>query len=238
MNTIFNLSLKSASREPFLLFWSIFMPIAGTLILGYLVHDPQYSIRITTGMMAMGILFYAFTTTVFSLFSQRRRGVYQLLKVTPLPLTHYIISVSSAGTVISLSCGLTVLIIGSIAFQISLSFQSLLMIMTVCLLGAMGYIFLSFFVSSLCKTEAQASIITNLVSMSLLLSSDAFYSLDSAPAIVFAIRFLNPFQWFLNGLRSGIMVSPSTWGYSLLFLALFFTITLTLAIWSFTFTDR
>ncbi len=238
MNTLFTLSLKSASREPFLLFWSIFMPIAGTLILGYLIHDPHYSLRITTGMMAMGILFYAFTTTVFTLFSQRRRGVYQLLKVTPLPLVRYIISLSGAGTIISLSCGLVVLIIGSIAFQISLSWPSLIMIMIVCLLGAMGYLFLSFFISSLCKTEAQASIITNLISMPLLLSSDAFYSLDGAPAIVLAIRSLNPFQWFLNGLRSSLMVNPLTWGYSLLALTLFFAITLTLAIWSFTFTDR
>lgn len=87
MNTIFSLSLKSAAREPFLLFWSILMPVGGTLISGFWLVTFDYTISITTGMMAMGILFYAFTTTVFSLLGQKTAGRLPIAKVTPMPLS-------------------------------------------------------------------------------------------------------------------------------------------------------
>lgn len=233
MNTIFSLSLKSAAREPFLLFWSILMPIGGTLILGFLVGNPDYAINITTGMMAMGILFYAFTTTVFSLQGQRRRGVYQLLKVTPMPLSRYIISVSGAWTLVSMICAMMVLTVGVVFFQLELSFASVVKMGTVCGLGAMGYVFFSFFVSGLCKTEAQTSIATNLIAMPLLLGSDAFYSLDAAPAWVKTVILLNPFQWLLNGLRSGFSGNNRDWVVSLVALLIFLGITLVLAVGSF-----
>lgn len=230
MNTIFNLSLKAAAREPFLLFWSILMPIGGTLILGYLVGKPDYFIKITTGMMAMGILFYAFTTTVFSLLGQRRRGVYQLLKVTPLPLPRYIMSVSGAWTLVSLICALLVLTVGAVCFDIALTIASLVMIAIVCILAAMGYVFLSFFVSGLCKTEAQASIATNLITMPLLLGSEAFYALDAAPGWVKMIVLMNPFQWLLNGLRSGISGNSQDWAVSVAVLVIFLGAALFLAV--------
>ena len=88
MNTIFSLSLKSAAREPFLLFWSILMPIGGTLILGFLVGNSDYTISITTGMMAMGILFYAFTTIIILciIFTLKRVCIYWIkLNVKTLP---------------------------------------------------------------------------------------------------------------------------------------------------------
>lgn len=238
MNTIFNLSLKSAAREPFLLFWSILMPMAGTLILGFLVGNPVYAISITTGMMAMGILFYAFTTTVFSLLGQRRRGVYQLLKVTPMPLSRYIISVSGAWTLVSLICAMLVLMVGGVFFHLDLSVISIVKMGTVSVLGAMGYVFFSFFISGLCHTEAQTSIATNLIAMPLLLGSDAFYSLTSAPAWIKMMIMLNPFQWLLNGLRSGFSGHNQDWVISLVALLIFLGITLFLAVGFFKSSDH
>ncbi|PKM53359.1 MAG: ABC transporter permease [Firmicutes bacterium HGW-Firmicutes-5] len=238
MNTIFSLSLKSAARQPFLLFWSILIPIGGTLILGFLVGNPDYAIKITTGMMAMGILFYTFTTTVFSLLGQRRRGVYQLLKVTPMPLSRYIISVSGAWTLVSLICAMLVLTVGVVFFQLDLALVSVVRMGIVCVVGATGYVFFSFFVSGLCQTEAQTSIATNLIAMPLLLGSDAFYSLEAAPAWVKTVILLNPFQWLLNGLRSGFSGNNRDWAVSLVALLIFLGINLFLAVGSFKSSDH
>lgn len=237
MNTIFSLSLKSAAREPFLLFWSILVPIGGTLVLGFLVGTSDYAINITTGMMAMGILFYAFTTTVFSLLGQRRRGVYQLLKVTPMPLSRYIISVSGAWTLVSLICAMLVLMVGGVFFHLDLALASVLKMGTVCVLGAMGYVFFSFFVSGLFQTEAQTSIATNLIAMPLLLGSDAFYSLEAAPDWIKTVILLNPFQWLLNGLRSGFNSNNRDWAISAITLLIFLGIALFLAVRSFKSSD-
>lgn len=237
MNTVFALSLKSAAREPFLLFWSILMPVAGTIGLGLFIQQPGYTMQITTGMMAMGILFYAFTTTVFSVLSQRKRGVYKLLRVTPMPLWRYITSVSSAWTLISLLCGLLVLAVGSLFFNFSPAPGSVLMMGIVCVLGAWGYVFLSFFISGLCKSEAQASITTNLITLPLLLGSSAFYSIDGAPQWVQVINYFNPFQWFLTGLRTGFTMNITGWLVSVGILLLILIITLCLAVRSFGFNE-
>lgn len=237
MNTVFNLSLKSAVREPFLLFWSIIMPVAGTIGLGMLIHQPGYDMQITTGMMAMGILFYAFTTTVFSVLAQRKRGVYKLLRVTPMPLWRYILSVSGAWTLVSLLCGGLVLTVGSIAFDLSPGVLSVIMMGSVCILGAGGYVFLSFFISGLCKTEAQASIATNLITLPFLLCSSAFYSLDGAPKWVQLISAFNPFQWFVDGLRTGFLMNTTGWLGCIGVLLLILIITLFLAVRSFGFNE-
>lgn len=237
MHTVFGLSLKSAAREPFLLFWSIIMPIGGTIGLGLLINQPGYSIQITTGMMAMGILFYAFTTTVFSVLAQRKRGVYKLLRVTPMPLWRYILSVSSAWILISLLCGMLVLSVGSIVFKFSPSVLSVVMMAIVCILAACGYVFLSFFISGLCKSESQASITTNLITMPLLLCSSAFYSLDGVPQWIQLLSKMNPFQWFVSGLRSGFALDISGWLVSVGVLLLLLFITLFLAVKSFGFNE-
>jgi len=98
-----------------------------------------------TGMMATGILFYAFTTTVFAILGQRRRGVYSLLRVTPMPLRQYICGVSGAWTLVSLLCALLVLAAGTLVFHLDVSALSILMLLPVGLLAALGYVLLSFF---------------------------------------------------------------------------------------------
>ncbi|MNC31781.1 hypothetical protein D3C75_801140 [compost metagenome] len=120
MKTIFLLTLKAAPRDPYLLFWSILLPVGGTIGLGLLIGQPEYPLRIMTGMMAVGMLFYAFSTTSFAILGQRRRGVYNPLRVTPMPLWRYICGVSGAWTLISLSCGLLVLGAGTIFFQLGI----------------------------------------------------------------------------------------------------------------------
>lgn len=233
MKSIFGLTLKSAIRDPFLLFWSIFLPIGGSVSLGLFIKQTGYSLRIVIGMMAAGVLFYAFTTTAFNILSQRRRGVYNLLLVTPMPLWEYICSVSGAWTLVSFLCAMLVLVVGRLTFQFYLSVISILMLLPVVFIAAIGYVLLSFFVSSLCKTEAHASMVTNLVAMPLLFCSDAFYELDKAPMWLQTITRLNPFQWFINGLRSSLVLNVGAWLVSIGLLLLIMVIALTLAVRTF-----
>ncbi len=70
------------------------------------------------------------------------------------------------------------------------------------LVATLSYVFFSFVIASLSWTENNVSLLTNLVTMPLLLSSSAFYSLNNAPAFIQTINRWNPFQWLVNGLRS------------------------------------
>ena len=121
MKTIFNLTFKSAGRDPFLLLWSIILPIGGAIGLGVFIKSPDYPEHILTGMIAVSILFYSFMTTSFAILTQRRRGVYNLLRVTPMPLWKYVCSISGAWTLISFLCAMLVLLSGILALKINIS---------------------------------------------------------------------------------------------------------------------
>lgn len=202
MKTIFSLTFKSASRDPFLLLWSLLLPIGGSIGLGVFIRSPEYPQHILTGMMAASILFYAFMTTSFAILTQRRRGVYNLLRVTPMSLWKYVCSISGAWTLISLICAILILLSGIIVLKLNISIPAFLALIPILILAALSYVFFSFFIASLSRTENNISILTNIITMPLLFSSSAFYSLKSAPEFIQIISRFNPFQWFLNGLRS------------------------------------
>lgn len=211
MAIIFRLVLKSALRDPYLLFWSILLPVGGTLALGYFVDLSDYPMRIATGMMAMAVLFYALTTTIYAVLAQRRRGVYRLLRITPMPLWQYICSVSGAWTLIALVCAWLVWGAGSLMFQLPFAWGSFGLLTLTVLVAALGYVFASFFVSSLCRSEAHASMISNFILLPLLFGSEAFYSLHHAPYWIQTVSRLNPFQWFVDGLRSSLEGNVGDW---------------------------
>lgn len=237
MKTIFCLTFKSASRDPFLLFWSIILPIGGVLGLGLFIKSPDYPEHILTGMMAVSILFYSFTTTSFAILLQRRRGVYHLLKVTPLPLWKYVCSISGAWTLISFLCALLVLLSGIIVLKIDISLYSVLALVPILLIATVGYVFFSFFIASLSRTESNISIITNIITLPLIFCSSAFYSLSNTPEFLQIIHRFNPFQWFVNGLRNALNFTCFYYfvNLGLLLLAAFFA--LILAVRSFRYTD-
>ncbi len=204
MRTIIKLTLKNAIRDPYLLFWSLLLPIAGTIGLGYFISSMNFIQRILTGMLCTSVIFYAYMTTVFTNIAQRRRGVYTLLQVTPLSLSKYIISISLGWTAIASVCSYAVLLAGMLVFKIPYSIGAVFRLLPIILLAAVGYIFLSFFISGFCKDEGRASMINNIIIMPMLFCSDAFYPLQNAPQIIQYISKINPFQYFVNGVRAAL----------------------------------
>jgi ABC-2 type transport system permease protein len=92
MDTIFKLNLKSSVKDMYLLFWSIVLPILATIVIKVLI--PEKAESYIYGIIAISVFFYSFMTTAFISLSQRKRGVYNLLHATPIPLCKYIFGVS------------------------------------------------------------------------------------------------------------------------------------------------
>lgn len=204
MYKIYKLTLKSATRDPFLLMWSLIVPVAGAIALGYFVKIADYPAQIVTGMAAMGIIFYSFMTTSHINLAQRRRGVFKLLKVTPLSLWRYIIGISSGWTTISAVCGLFVLLCGVLFLDVKITLLSILAMIPVIILTSMSCIFLSFIISGVSKNESYLSILTSLITYPLLFCCNAFYSLDNAPVFLRMISRFNPLEWFVSALRNAM----------------------------------
>ncbi|ROR28441.1 ABC-2 type transport system permease protein [Mobilisporobacter senegalensis] len=237
MKTIFSLTFKSASRDPFLLLWSLILPIGGAIGLGIFIKSPDYPEHILTGMMAVSVLFYALTTTSFTILTQRRRGVYNLLRVTPMPLWRYVCSISGAWTIISFLCAVLVMLSGILALKLSVSIATILALLPTLMIAALGYVLLSFFIASLSRTENNVSILTNIITLPLIFSSSTFYSLDNAPGFIQILNKCNPFQWFVNALRGAFNLSWSDYFINTGLVLLVAIVAFLLALKTFRYTD-
>lgn len=238
MKTIFKLTIKKAIRDPFLIFWSIFFPIVTIIALGILFDTESYTIHILTAMTCVSVLAYSFMTTSFNVLSQRRRGVYNLLKVTPLPLYKYIISSSCAWVIISIISSLFVFISCALFFKLEFSFVSILLFLPIIIAASLVYIFISFFVSSLVKNNETASILYNIILMGSMFLSDGYYSLYNAPSIVKFLSRLNIFQYFLNAVRGAYYFDFQSYFIGLAVLLACLIIALILAVNTFRYVDK
>lgn len=238
MKTIFKLTIKKAIRDPFLIFWSIFFPIVTIIALGILFNTESYTIHILTAMTCVSALAYSFMTTSFNVLSQRRRGVYNLLKVTPLPLYKYIISSSCAWVMISIISSLFVFISCALFFKLEFSFVSILLFLPIIIAASLVYIFISFFVSSLVKNNETASILYNIILMGSMFLSDGYYSLYNAPSVVKFLSRLNIFQYFLNAVRGAYYFDFQSYFIGLAVLLACLIIALILAVNTFRYVDK
>ena len=205
MMTIFRIFLKNAVRDVYLLFWSILLPLGMLIGLGLYFNTPEYHVRLLAGVIGTSALFWALETTVFYILKQRNRGVYKLLRVTPMKIFSFIIALTLAWTVVSLAVATILLIGGLVLFGIRMQFGNLLIFYVTLVTATICFTLISFVVANISKNEGQASIYSNIFAMPMLFLSSAFYSLDTAPTWIKTLSRLNPFSHFVSGLHSTIV---------------------------------
>ncbi len=204
MRTTFRIMLKSAAQDTYLLFWSILLPMALLIGLGLYFNSPEYRARLLAGVIGISTLFWAMETTVFHILQQRNRGVYKLLKITPMKISSFIIALTFAWTVVSLAVATIIFLAGVFFFGIQTQLSSVFSVCGVLIIATLCFTFLSFLVANISKNEGQASTFSSILAMPMLFLSSAFYSLDTAPAWIKALTWINPFSHFVNGLNYAI----------------------------------
>lgn len=233
MMTTFRIFLKNAVRDVYLLFWSILLPLALLIGLGLYFNTQEYHTRLLAGVIGTSTIFWALETTVFYILQQRNRGVYKLLKVTSMKISSFIIALTSAWTVVSMAVTTVILLAGLLFFDIQIQLNSLPVIYGILVIATLCFTFLSFLVANISKNEGQASTFSNTLAMPMLFLSSAFYSLDSAPAWIKALTWLNPFSHFVNGLKNAIQSNLWNSAINIMILLGFSVIALIAAIYTF-----
>ncbi|PJO43006.1 ABC transporter permease [Lysinibacillus xylanilyticus] len=236
MKTVFVLNLKSSIKDMYLLFWSILMPFAAIIALR--IFLPSYAVNYVEGIIAVSVFFYSFMTTAFIALSQRKRGVYNLLHATPMPLWKYIISISSSWAIVAIILSYIVLLFAIVINQLNFSFKILLYMTPIILIASLSFVFFSFFISSLVKNEGHLSMTANVLMIPMLLCSNAFFTMEKAPNLIQYISRVNPFEWFLNGIKSAFLNNFSIWGESLLLLLGCLAVTLIISLKTFKYSDQ
>ena len=226
--TNFKLFLKLALRDRISLGWALLFPLALMMVMSLFFDDPVYHTRLLAGLLAISALFYIAYGMAFDVLGQRNRGVYKLLRITPVRTPVFIIRLALARSVVALSCTLFVLAAGLIILQIPFSLAGLPMLFVVLALGMVTFTFLGFIIGNLGNDESGVATLTNVVTLPLLFLTETFYSLESAPLWIQTLRDALPFNHFLNAIRACLEGHPSAaalpllivLGYGVLFLCL------------------
>lgn len=236
MKTVFVLNLKSSIKDMYLLFWSILMPFAAIIALR--IFLPSYAGNYVEGIIAVSVFFYSFMTTAFIALSQRKRGVYNLLHATPMPLWRYIVSISSSWAIVAIILSYIVLLFSIAINHLNFSFNILFYMAPIILIASLSFVFLSFIISSIVKNEGHLSMTANVLMIPMLLCSNAFFTMEKAPNLIQYISLVNPFEWSLNGIKAAFLNNFSTWGESLLLLIGCFALTFIISLKTFKYSDQ
>jgi ABC-2 type transport system permease protein len=198
MLTTFRTLMRDALRDRISLFFATVFPIGALLVLGFVFPSPDYRRQLLAGMLAVSVLFFSLNGIAFESLFQRNSGVYKLLRATPYKSISFITNLTaSRGVVALLSCTL-VAIVGVLTFGIALSWQSVLLLIPVMVLGILCFTFLGLTISNLVQNENQVAMLNNIVTLPMIFTSATFYSLSNAPSWVTTIGHLLPFSYLLD----------------------------------------
>ena len=198
MLTTFRTLLRGALRDRISLFFAIVFPVGILLVLGFVFPAPGYRRQLLAGMLAVSVLFFSLNGIAFESLFQRNSGVYKLLRATPYKSITFITNLTaSRGVVALLSCAL-VAIAGVLIFGIALSWQSVLLLLPVMVLGILCFTFLGLTISNLVQNENQVAMLSNIVTLPMIFTSATFYSLSNAPSWVTTIGHVLPFSYLID----------------------------------------
>lgn len=200
MFTIVRTMLAGLFRDVHTLVWTILFPVALLLGLGLYRNDPAYSETLLAGVLATNVLFGSTMVTAFQVMAHRNRGIFKLLRVTPCSTSLFIGAVTGARTVLTLLISGILVLLGALVLGVGVGLVNLLFLLAILLAGTVCFTAIGFFAANMSRNESNVNMISNLISLPMLFTSEAFYSLQHAPKWVQILGKLQPFHYFVESL--------------------------------------
>ena len=198
---IFKSMLATSLRDRVTLFYSLAFPIFLMVGLGYYFDEGGQQLQIVAGVTAISTIFWGMQGIAFQVHVQRNRGVYKLLKLTPMPLLSFIVIMVMARTFIGVLLNAVVWLAGIFAFGIEVTAATVLATFALLVVGSLCFTSIGFVISNFARNEAQISMFSNIVQLPMVFMSEAFYSLQNAPEWVVLLGKLLPFEHYVQALR-------------------------------------
>ena len=201
--------LSTSVRDKVTLFYSLAFPLLLMIGLGYYFNEQYQQLQIVAGVTAISTIFWGMQGIAFQVHVQRNRGVYKLLKLTPMPLASFIVIMVLARTFIGVLINIIVWLVGIFTFSIDLTSMTVVNTFLLLIVGSLCFTSIGFVISNLARNEAQISMFSNLIQLPMIFMSEAFYSLKNAPEWVVFIGKMLPFEHYVKALR-GLMLGENS----------------------------
>jgi len=137
-------------------------------------------------------------STAFVIF--RERGILRRIKVTPFPLTSFILARVLSQLVVALAQSLILVLLARLLFGLDVHGNPLVIVL-VLLLGSLAFLAIGFAISGFARNAETAASYANLVTFPMLFLSGVFFSIDDAPSWLRPITRALPLAYLVDALR-------------------------------------
>ncbi|RSK29002.1 ABC transporter permease [Bacillus sp. HMF5848] len=201
---IFKSMVMTSLRDKISLFYALLFPVGLMIGLGIFFDQEMMQVKTICGVTAISTLFWGMQGISFQVYSQRSKGVYKLLKLTPMSTVSFVFIMTLARTVIGVALNMVVWLIGMFYFHIQVTYTSILATFVLVTVGTLCFTSMGFFIANLANNEGQINIFSNLIQLPMIFMSETFYSLQSTPSWISTVGNLLPFEYYVKGLITSI----------------------------------
>ncbi|HEU5432913.1 MAG TPA: ABC transporter permease [Thermomicrobiales bacterium] len=153
------------------------------------------------GILAMSLMNAGIIGISTAFVSYRERGILRRIKMTPFPLTGFILARIVSQLVVVLAQAAILIGLSAALFGLHVRGNWLEIALTV-LIASLAFLAIGFAISSISRNVESAASYANLVTFPMLFLSGVFFSMDSAPGWLQPITNLLPLAYAVDALRS------------------------------------
>jgi ABC-2 type transport system permease protein len=162
--------------------------------------DISYIDFFVPGVLAMALMNSGVIGLSTAFVIYRERGILRRIKVTPFPLTHFILARVLTTLIVAVSQAVILVALARAIFGLDIE-GNLLLILAGVVLGSLAFLSIGFAISGFAKNVESAASYANLITFPMLFLSGVFFPVDSAPGWLQPITRVLPLRFLVDALR-------------------------------------
>ncbi|MCC6792155.1 MAG: ABC transporter permease [Thermomicrobiales bacterium] len=152
------------------------------------------------GILAMALMNAGVIGLSTAFVIYRERGILRRIKVTPFPLTSFIIARIATQLIVAVAQAVILVGLGRLVFGLNLR-GNILVILLAIVVGALAFLAIGFAISGFARNVESAASYANLITFPMLFLSGVFFDVDSAPGWLQPITKILPLRFLVDALR-------------------------------------
>ena len=152
------------------------------------------------GILAMSLMNSGVIGLATAFVVYRERGILRRIKVTPFPLTSFLLARVVSQLIVAVAQALILVGLAWALFDLHPRGNPLLILLVI-IVGALAFLAIGFAISGFARNVEAAASYANLVTFPMLFLSGVFFSIDSAPAWLQPVTRVLPLAYLVDALR-------------------------------------
>ncbi len=167
---------------------------------GIAAQDVSFIDFFVPGILAMSLMNSGVIGLSTAFVIYRERGILRRIKVTPFPLTSFILARVLSQLIVAVAQSLILVGLARLLFGLDVRGNPLVILLAI-LVGALAFLAIGFAISGFARNAETAASYANLVTFPMLFLSGVFFSIDRAPTWLRPVTRVLPLAYLVDALR-------------------------------------